>query len=215
MFEYICIAQCSAWVPPAAGTQFTLAACRHERLKSQKTGDRKCFFQKWVKRDSSNNRALNLALIRPLLGLYSDTSPHPAGIFQGHLGFFPLFHPYIKFVSKFSHISFFSISVAASWPRSLSHQRWSGLTCLAGLSTEAHAAARRLSKWISLQWTLVSASLPLLSLWLPPYGLPSYIHPAPPPSSNQLPAPHSPAFQAFSTASPVHTPPPTPTLGFN
>ena len=152
---------------------------------------------------------------RPLLGLYSDTSPHPASIFQGHLSFFPLLHPYIKFVSKFSHISFFSISVAASWPRPLSRQRWSGLTCLAGLSTEAHTAARRLSKRISLQWTLVSCSLPLLSLWLPSYPLPSYVPPPLPPSSNQLPAPHSPAFQAFSTTSPVPHPPPIPTSGFN
>ena len=144
-------------------------------------------------RDSSNNRALNLALIRPLLGLYSDTSPHPAGIFQGHLGFFPLLHSYIKFVSKFSHISFFSISVATSWPRPLSRQRWSGLTCLAGLSTEAHAAARRLSKRISPQWMLVSGSPPLLSLWLPPYQLPSYVpphHPPPPPPSNLSLQPH-------------------------
>ena len=117
--------------------------------------------------------------------MYSDTSPHPASIFQGHLGFFPLLHPYIKFVSKFSHISFFSISVSTSWGP-LSRQRWSGLTCLAGLSTEAHTAARRLSKRISLQWTLVSCSLPLLSLWLPSYRLPhtypttaSFFHPAP------------------------------------
>ena len=129
--------------------------------------------------------------------MYSDTSPHPASIFQGHLGFFPLLHPYIKFVSKFSHISFFSISVAASWPRPLSCQRWSGLTCLAGLSTEAHTAARRLSKRISLQWTLVSCSLPLLSLWLPSYRLPSYV--PPPTASFFQPAPRSPlpSFSSF------------------
>lgn len=58
--------------------------------------------------------------LRPLLVLFAGTPPHSPEIFQGHLGHFPLLRPRIKLVSKSSHISFFSISVATSWPRPLS-----------------------------------------------------------------------------------------------
>ena len=143
--------------------------------------------------------------------MYSGTSPHSAGIFQGHLGFFPLLQPYIKFVSKFSHISFFSISVAISWPRPLSYHAGLDSRVWAGLSAEACEAARRLSQQIRLQWTLVLCCLPLLGLCLPPYRFPSYV----PPASSFQPAPHSSPFQAFSTSSLVPTLPPTPTSAFN
>lgn len=100
------------------------------------------------------------------------TCPHSPGIFKGHLGLLPLLHPHIKLVSKFSGFSFFSIAVAASWPRSLSL----GASLDAGwlCAHKAWQAAPRPAYCLRLCWLWV-CFLPLCGSGLPPYQLPSHV----------------------------------------